>query len=133
MAGVQGALSREEPDASGSMRRYAYVQLTRGVDFESVRQQIDGDRVYLDEPTFVLPVTDLNALECEDRGVVIERLAAGAGGPHASLLLESRADELALLCTDDVRRCPRIGRPAALRLALFPVCADSVLMPESQN
>lgn len=95
VAGVQGALSSEVPDATGNVRRYVYVQLARDGDFERVRQQIEGDPLYADEATLVLPVPDLVALECEDRGVVIERLAAGVGGSHASLLLEARADESA--------------------------------------
>lgn len=93
VAGVAGALSSEVPDASGCIRRYIYVQLARDADFDRVRRQIEGDPLYADEPTQVLPVPDLAALESEDRGVVIERLAEGMGGPHASLLLEARADE----------------------------------------
>lgn len=108
VAGVQGALSSEVPDASGGMHRYIYVQLARGGDFERVREQIEGDPLYADEPTQVLPVPDLAALERQDSGVVIERLAQGVGGPHASLLLEARVDELdfcARMMCDGARAC----------------------------
>lgn len=115
VAGVQGALSSEVPDASGGVRRYVYVQLARDGDLDRVRQQIEGDPLYVDEPTLVLPVPDLAALECEGRGVVIERLAEGAGGPHASLLLEARADEWAF--------CARMMCDGARALARLPHCA----------
>ncbi|WP_298829147.1 hypothetical protein [uncultured Piscinibacter sp.] len=93
--GVQGALSSELPDAAGGAQRIVYVQLARGAEFERVRRQIEGDPLYADEPTQVLPVPDLATLETEQRGVLIERVQEGAAGPHASLLLEARVDDAA--------------------------------------
>jgi diaminopimelate dehydrogenase len=93
--GVRGALSGEVHDASGASHRLVYVQLERGADFDRVRDRIVGDPLFADEPTQVLPVPDLAALETEERGVLIERLQESTGGPHASLLLEARADEAA--------------------------------------
>jgi len=106
VAGVQGALSSEVPDAAGGVQRIVYVQLARGADFERVRRQIEGDPLYADEPTQVLPVPDLAALETEQRGVLIERLQEGPAGAHASLLLEARVDDAAFsarLMLDAVR------------------------------
>lgn len=93
--GVQGALSGEVHDARGVSHRLVYVQLERNADFDRVRERIAGDALYADEPTQVVPVPDLAALETEERGVLIERLQEGNGGPHASLLLEARVDEAA--------------------------------------
>lgn len=112
VAGVHAALSSELPAAGGAMQRYVYVQLERGADFEQVRRQIEGDPLYADEPTQVLPVPDVEALESETGGFVIERIAAGGGGPHASLLLEARLDE--------TRVCAHLMLDAARALARQP-------------
>ncbi len=90
--GVRGALCSELHDASGGAHRYVYVELARGADFERVRRRIEGDPLFADEPTDVLPVPDLRALEQENRGVLIERLGEGPAGPHPSLILEARLD-----------------------------------------
>lgn len=95
IAGVRGALCSELHDPDGTAHRYVYVELSRGSDFERVRQQIEADPLFADEPTQVLPVDDLAALEQENRGVLIERLGQGTGGPHASLILEARLDPVA--------------------------------------
>ncbi len=92
VAGVRGALCSELHDAGGGLRRYLYVELARGADLEGVREQIEADPLFADEPTQVLPVADLTALEEENRGVLIERLEGGSAGPHASLILEARLD-----------------------------------------
>lgn len=55
VTGVQGALSSEVPDATGSVRRHVHVQLARDGDFDRVRQQIEGDPRCIDEATQVLP------------------------------------------------------------------------------
>ncbi|MEW6707622.1 MAG: oxidoreductase [Pseudomonadota bacterium] len=90
--GVRGALSAEWPDAAGAMHRYVYVQLAEGADAERIRERITADPLYAGEPTEVLPLPDLPALAHESSGLLLERLASGAGGPHASLLLEARLD-----------------------------------------
>ncbi|HEX5684806.1 MAG TPA: hypothetical protein VFY73_12335 [Ideonella sp.] len=95
VAGVRGALCSELRDPDGGTHRYVYVELSRGGDLERVRQQIEGDPLFADEPTQVLPVDDLAALEQENRGVLVERLGDGVGGPHASLILEARLDPIA--------------------------------------
>lgn len=95
VAGVRGALCSEVHDPQGGLQRYVYVELARGADFERVRRQIEADPLFAGEPTQVLPVDDVAALEQENRGVLIERRGEGAGGPHASLILEARLDPLA--------------------------------------
>lgn len=95
VAGVRGALCAELHEPDGRAHRYVYVELARGGDLERVRQQIEGDPLFADEPTQVLPVDSLAALEHENRGVLIERLGDGTGGPHASLILEARLDPIA--------------------------------------
>jgi diaminopimelate dehydrogenase len=110
VAGVQGALSSEVPDPAGGTRRYVYVQLARGADFERVRAQIEADPLYADEPTQVLPVPDVAAMEQQAQGVLVERLDEGAAGPHGSLLLEARLDPAgfcARLMLDAARVLPR--------------------------
>ncbi len=89
------SLCSELHDPGGGSRRYVYVELARGTDLERVRQQIEADPLFADEPTQVLPVADLAALEEENRGVLIERLEEGSAGPHASLILEARLDPAA--------------------------------------
>ncbi len=95
VAGVRGALCSELHAPGGGAQRYVYVELARGADLERVRQQIEGDPLFADEPTQVLQVDDVAALEQENRGVLIERLGEGPGGPHASLILEARLDPIA--------------------------------------
>jgi diaminopimelate dehydrogenase len=112
LAGVRAALSCETTDVSGGARRYVYVQLARGADAERVRRQIEGDPLFADEPTQVLDVPDLAALAAEDRGVLVERLGDGVGGPHASLLLEARFDEATF--------CARLMLDGARALAGLP-------------
>jgi diaminopimelate dehydrogenase len=92
---VAHSLCSELHDPGGGSRRYVYVELARGTDLERVRQQIEADPLFADEPTQVLPVADLAALEEENRGVLIERLEEGSAGPHASLILEARLDPAA--------------------------------------
>lgn len=60
-----------------------------------MRRLLAGDPLFADGTTQVLPVDDITALERADHGVLIERLAEGAGGPHASLILEARLDPTA--------------------------------------
>jgi len=110
--GVQGALGSEVRDPQTGAHRYVYVQLARGADFERVRCRIQADPLYADAPTEVLPVDDLASLEREQRGVLVERLGEGAGGPHPSLVLEARADPAAF--------CARLMLDAARALAAAP-------------
>lgn len=115
VAGVRGALCSELHDPDGRARRYVYVELSRGGDLERVRQQIESDPLFADEPTQVLPVDDLAALEQENRGVMVERLGEGSGGPHASLILEARLDPVAFtarLMLDAARSLPPHARGA---------------------
>jgi diaminopimelate dehydrogenase len=115
IAGVRGALCSELHDADHHAQRYVYVELSRDGDLERVRRQIAGDPLFADEPTQVLPVEDLAALEQENRGVLVERLGEGAGGPHASLILEARLDPVAFtarLMLDAARLLPPHARGA---------------------
>lgn len=114
LAGVQAALCSEVHDRDGA-RRYVYVQLAPGADVERIRERIEADPLFADTPTQVLAVDDLAALERESRGVLIERLGEGAGGPHASLILEARCDPVgftARLMLDAACRLPLPGRQA---------------------
>lgn len=72
--GVQDAMCAEVHDAAGAVQRYVYVQLARGTDLERVRRHIEGDPVFADEPTRVLEVADLAALQSESAGVLLERI-----------------------------------------------------------
>jgi len=92
VAGVRGALCSEQHDANGGLHRYVYVELARGADFERVRQAIQADPLFAAEPTEVLAVDDIAALEELNHGVLVERLGEGPGGPHPSLIFEARFD-----------------------------------------
>lgn len=95
VAGVRGALCTERRAGDGRLQRYVYVQLAPGAAFAPVREAIAGDPLFADGTTEVLPVDDLAALEAPQAGTLIERQAEGTGAPHASLILEARADPLA--------------------------------------
>lgn len=110
--GVQGALASELPDPAGGTRRYVYVQLARGADFERVRAQIEADPLYAGEPTQVLPVPDLAEIEQPAEGVLVERLGEGRAGPHDSLLLEARLDPTGF--------CARLMLDAARVMPSYP-------------
>lgn len=113
--GVQDALCTELSDASGAMQRYVYVQLACGADLDRVRRHIEGDPVFGNEPTHVLEVADLAALECESAGVLLERMGNASYGTHASLILEARLDPTAFtarLMVDAARLLPPHARGA---------------------
>jgi len=113
--GVKAALCSELHDAHGRVQRYVYVQLTPGGDLAAVRRHIESDPVFAGVPTQVLPVDDVAAFERDQQGVFIERLGEGAGGPHASLVLEARCDPTmftARLMVDAARALPPQGRGA---------------------
>lgn len=95
VAGVQDARCSELHGPDGALRRYVYVELAPGAELERVREQIEADPLFAGEPTEVLPVPDLAALEAENQGVLIERLGEARAGPHASLILEARLDPVA--------------------------------------
>ena len=63
VAGVRRALCSELPTPGGGKQRYVYVELAHGGDLERVRQQIEGDPLFADDPTHVLPVNDVAALK----------------------------------------------------------------------
>lgn len=130
--GVRGALCAELHDAAGDLRRYVYVELLPGADFERVRRAIESDPLFADEATQVLAVADLAALGHEDRGVLLERLGSGPTGPHASLMLEARLDETAFtarLMLDAARALP-MHAPGAWRYTPFGlVRVDGGLAP----
>lgn len=93
--GVRDALCSELHAPGGGRERYVYVELAPGADLAQVRRQIEADPLFADEATQVLAVDDVAALEALHQGVLVERLGAGPGGPHASLVLEARCDPLA--------------------------------------
>lgn len=90
-ASVDGVRAALEAEVGGS--RYVYVELERGASLDAVRERLSADPLFVGVPTQVFAVDDVAALEDrEHQGVVLERLASAAAGPHASLLLEARFD-----------------------------------------
>ncbi len=128
LPGVRGALCGELHGPGGDRQRYVYVELTRGTDFDLVRRRIEADPLYCDEPTQVLPVDDIDALQRCDHGVLVERLGKETGMAHASLILEARLDECAFsaqLMLDAARRIAADARGAFRHtpLGLLPIDA----------
>lgn len=112
--GVQGALCNEVHEAAGR-HRYLYVLPAPGADQETIRRRLLADPLFADLPTEVLFVEALSSLARESEGVLLERLGEGRGGPHASLLLEARADPVAFtgrLMVDAARLLPPHARGA---------------------
>jgi diaminopimelate dehydrogenase len=96
VAGVRDALCAERRGDDGRARRYVYVELEPGADAEQAAARIRSDPLFLGEPTEVLPVDSLAALEEEGEGVVLERWGAAGATGHQRLLLEARCDPTAL-------------------------------------
>lgn len=112
--GVQGALSSEVHEAGGR-HRYLYIRGARGADTETIRRRVLADPLFADVPTEVLFVEDLSALGRPCEGVLLERLGEERGGPHASLMLEARADPVVFtgrLMVDAARLLPAHARGA---------------------
>lgn len=94
--GVRDALSTELRTLGGALHRYVYVELESGADRDDVELAILGDPLFLDADTQVFVVDDLNTLEDEGKGVLVERRGEAAGTAHQLLLLEARFSEYAL-------------------------------------
>lgn len=94
--GVRDALSTELHDASGSEKRYVYVELEPGADRERASAVLRADPLFLGEETVVVPVESVAALEEEGHGIVLERWGEASGIGHQRLLFEARFDPAAL-------------------------------------
>ena len=114
--GVKGALAGKYHGDHGSVQHYVYVELERGVAFESVQAAIVADPLFAGEVVQVFQVARLSELETEDGlGVVLERRGSATQGPHQSLLLETRFDLHAFsarIMLDAARRLPTLRRGA---------------------
>jgi len=107
--GVKGALAVEYPGPDGSRQRYVYVELDKGARIQEVSAALCADPAFAGEPTQVMAVDSLAALDEGAHGVLLERLGTGTGGAHPSLLLEGRGDPVALAAramVDAARRLP---------------------------
>lgn len=94
--GVAAALAFEQPDATGGLRRYLYLETRHGADRAAVAAAVAADPAFAGEPTEVLFVDSVEALERDAQGVVLERRGTAARGHHQTLLLEARGDPAVL-------------------------------------
>lgn len=94
--GVRDALTTQVRAADGHLQNYVYVELAPGADPEQVSDTLRRDPLFAGEETLVFPVEDLNSLEAQGHGIVMQRRGIGGGVPHQALLLEARFSELAL-------------------------------------
>lgn len=120
--GVADALATEARDASGTLRRYVYVELSRGAAIEPVREAFARDPLFAGEETLVFPVDSVASLEQAGHGIVLERLGTARGGAHQNLLLEARFEAstfAARVMLDAARRLASL-RPGAHRYSLWP-------------
>lgn len=120
--GVADALSTELRDAAGAIRRYVYVELRKGADFDPVREAFMADPLFAGEPTEVFQVDSVAELDKASHGIVLERVGSARRGGHQNLLLEARFDPAtfaARVMLDAVRRLERLA-PGAHRYAFWP-------------
>lgn len=94
--GVREALATELQSNLGIKQHYIYVELEKGVEFESVEEAIRSDPLFIGEETLIFPVEDIASLEEQGHGIVMKRRGAALGKGHQFLLLEARFSELAL-------------------------------------
>lgn len=94
--GVRKALATELRAGESAIQRYVYVELEASADAAAVENAIVNDPLFLDEETRVFAVPSIAALEETDRGVTLERRAAGRNAGHSSFLLEARYNEAGL-------------------------------------
>jgi diaminopimelate dehydrogenase len=120
--GVADALSTELRDAAGAIRRYVYVELRKGADFDAVREAFMADPLFAGEPTEVFQVDSVAELDKASHGIVLERVGSARHGGHQNLLLEARFDPAtfaARIMLDAVRRLERLA-PGAHRYSFWP-------------
>lgn len=95
-AGVRNALTTQVRAADGHLQNYVYVELDAGAEPGQVSEALRRDPIFAGEETLVFPVEDLESLEEQGHGIVMQRRGSGGGVPHQALLLEARFSELAL-------------------------------------
>lgn len=111
--GVAGALAIEQPDPDGRLRRYLYLETRRGADRAAVAAAVAADPAFAGEPTELLFVDSIEALDQQAQGVLLERRGTATHGAHQALLLEVRADPAVLAA--------RVMADAAPGLVRLPV------------
>lgn len=120
--GIRDALCAELRGTDGILRRYVYVEMTRGADFDAAAQAIRSDPLFFDEETVVLQVDSVATLEDEAHGLVVERWGRAGGKDHQRFLLEGRFDRVAIagqVMTSAARALPML-RPGAHPLDTVP-------------
>jgi diaminopimelate dehydrogenase len=123
--GIRDALCAEFRGADGVIRRYVYVELLPGAEFEPAASAIRSDPLFLNEETVVLPVDSLASLEEEGHGLVMERWGRASGRDHQRFLVEGRFEHTAIAgqaMVAAVRALPRL-RPGAHKLNEVPLAA----------
>ena len=122
LPGIKDALCTELRAERGGTQRYVYVELRPGANAETITHAVRGDPLFTDEETVVIPVDNLEELEQEGHGVVLERLGLAAGDAHQRFLLEGRFDlpsVTAQIMVAAARALPTLA-PRAHRLSDIP-------------
>jgi diaminopimelate dehydrogenase len=89
-----------------------YVELAPGARLDAVQAAVAADPAFAGEATQVFAVDDVDALQVEAHGVLLERRGTAAQGGHPALLLEGRFDPIvfaARAMLDAARRIPQLA------------------------
>lgn len=112
--GVKDALAGQYRGEHGAPQHLVYVELAPQASLQNVQDAIAADPLFAGESTQVFEVAHVSELEGEDgQGVLLERLASGNHGPHPTLLLEARLDNIAFtarIMLDAARAIPALPR-----------------------
>ena len=114
--GVKDALAGQYRGEHGAPQHLVYVELAPQASLQNVQNAIAADPLFAGESTQVFEVAHVSELEGEDgQGVLLERLGSGNHGPHPTLLLEARLDNIAFTARtmlDAARAIPALPRGA---------------------
>ena len=114
--GVKDALAGQYRGEHGAPQHLVYVELAPQASLQNVQDAIAADPLFAGESTQVFEVAHVSELEGEDgQGVLLERLGSGNHGPHPTLLLEARLDNIAFTARtmlDAARAIPALPRGA---------------------
>jgi len=120
--GIRAALSTEQRDAQGQLKRYVYAELAEGAVAADVAAALAADPLFAGEQTLLFPVERIAAGEEAGQGVLLERRGTARSGAHQNILLEARFDLhgfAARVMLDASRRLGGLA-PGAHRYSLWP-------------
>lgn len=132
-AGVKDALSMTIPAGTGVHRRFVYVELEDGADFDVVSAAIRSDEYFCNDDTRVMAVPDINALKDVGHGVTMERRGVSGATHNQVFEFKMRINNPALtaqIMASCARAAVRRLRPGAYTM---PEIAPMDLLPGSRE